>query len=157
MKVILLAGGYGTRLAEYTDVIPKPMVPVGGKPILWHIMHTYAHYGHKDFYIALGYKAEVIKEYVRTGLGVGICARMSYDRKRDGDLVMLDTSNLFDSSVTSLAIRKNAVMRKYVYDFIQIFASHLSKDVVNKALKAHNDTSLQEKLYQEFVKEAAMR
>ena len=63
MKVILLAGGYGTRLAEYTDVIPKPMVPVGGKPILWHIMHTYAHYGHKDFYIALGYKAEVIKEY----------------------------------------------------------------------------------------------
>ena len=63
MKVILLAGGFGTRLAEYTDVIPKPMVPIGGKPILWHIMQTYAHYGHKDFYIALGYKAEVIKEY----------------------------------------------------------------------------------------------
>ncbi len=63
MKVILLAGGFGTRLAEYTSVIPKPMVPIGGKPILWHIMKTYAHFGHKDFYIALGYKAEVIKEY----------------------------------------------------------------------------------------------
>ena len=63
MKVILLAGGFGTRLAEFTAVIPKPMVPVGGKPILWHIMQTYAHYGHNDFYIALGYKAEVIKEY----------------------------------------------------------------------------------------------
>lgn len=63
MKVILLAGGFGTRLSEYTDVIPKPMVPVGGKPILWHIMQTYAFYGHKDFYVALGYKAEVIKEY----------------------------------------------------------------------------------------------
>ncbi|MBC7490304.1 MAG: glucose-1-phosphate cytidylyltransferase [Glaciimonas sp.] len=63
MKVILLAGGFGTRLAEYTDVIPKPMVPVGGKPILWHIMQTYAHFGHKDFYVALGYKAEVIKAY----------------------------------------------------------------------------------------------
>ena len=63
MKVILLAGGFGTRLAEYTDVIPKPMVPVGGKPILWHIMKTYAHFGHNDFYVALGYKAEVIKEY----------------------------------------------------------------------------------------------
>jgi glucose-1-phosphate cytidylyltransferase len=50
-------------LAEYTDVIPKPMVPVGGKPIIWHIMQTYAHFGHKDFYVALGYKAEVIKEY----------------------------------------------------------------------------------------------
>ena len=63
MKVILLAGGFGTRLAEYTDVIPKPMVPVGGKPILWHIMQTYASFGHKDFYVALGYKAEVIKDY----------------------------------------------------------------------------------------------
>jgi len=63
VKVILLAGGFGTRLAEYTDVIPKPMVPVGGKPILWHIMQSYAHYGHKDFYVALGYKAEIIKEY----------------------------------------------------------------------------------------------
>lgn len=63
MKVILLAGGYGTRLSEYTDVIPKPMVPVGGKPLLWHIMQTYAKYGHKDFYVALGYKAEVIKDY----------------------------------------------------------------------------------------------
>lgn len=63
MKVILLAGGFGTRLAEYTDVIPKPMVPIGGKPILWHIMQTYAKFGHKDFYVALGYKAEVIKDY----------------------------------------------------------------------------------------------
>ncbi|MBT8633214.1 glucose-1-phosphate cytidylyltransferase [Polynucleobacter paneuropaeus] len=63
MKVILLAGGFGTRLAEYTETIPKPMVPIGGKPILWHIMKTYASFGHKDFYVALGYKAEVIKEY----------------------------------------------------------------------------------------------
>ena len=63
MKVVILAGGFGTRLAEYTSVIPKPMVPVGGKPILWHIMKTYAKYGHIDFFIALGYKAEVIKEY----------------------------------------------------------------------------------------------
>jgi glucose-1-phosphate cytidylyltransferase len=63
MKVIILAGGFGTRLSEYTDVIPKPMVAVGGYPILWHIMKTYAHFEHKDFYLALGYKAEVIKEY----------------------------------------------------------------------------------------------
>jgi len=63
MKVVLLAGGFGTRLSEYTDVVPKPMVPVGGKPILWHIMNSFAHFGHKDFYVALGYKADVIKEY----------------------------------------------------------------------------------------------
>lgn len=63
MKTIILAGGLGTRLAEYTGVIPKPMVPIGGKPIIWHIMKTYAHYGHNDFYIALGYKSEIVKEY----------------------------------------------------------------------------------------------
>ena len=63
MKVIILAGGFGTRLSEHTEVIPKPMVTIGGKPMLWHIMKTYAHFNHKDFYIALGYKAELIKDY----------------------------------------------------------------------------------------------
>jgi len=63
VKVIILAGGFGTRLSEYTESIPKPMVTVGGRPILWHIMRTYAKYGHKEFYLALGYMAEVVKEY----------------------------------------------------------------------------------------------
>ncbi len=63
MKVIILAGGFGTRLSEYTEDIPKPMVTIGGKPIIWHIMNTYAKFNHKDFYLALGYKAEMIKEY----------------------------------------------------------------------------------------------
>jgi glucose-1-phosphate cytidylyltransferase len=63
VKTIILAGGFGTRLSEYTLTVPKPMVSVGGKPILWHIMKTYAHYGHKEFYVALGYKAEMIKDY----------------------------------------------------------------------------------------------
>ena len=63
MKVVILAGGFGTRLGEYTESIPKPMVTVGGRPILWHIMKTYAHFGYNDFYLALGYKAEVIKDY----------------------------------------------------------------------------------------------
>ena len=63
MKVMILAGGFGTRLSEYTEAIPKPMVTIGGRPILWHLMKTYAHFGHNDFYVALGYKAQVIKEY----------------------------------------------------------------------------------------------
>ena len=63
MKVILLAGGLGTRLAEETEIRPKPMVEIGGKPILWHIMKHYSHYGHKEFYVALGYKGEYIKRY----------------------------------------------------------------------------------------------
>ena len=63
MKVIILAGGFGTRLSEFTSVIPKPMVTIGGRPILLHIMQRYAFFGHKDFYLALGYKAEVIKKF----------------------------------------------------------------------------------------------
>jgi glucose-1-phosphate cytidylyltransferase len=64
MKVAILAGGLGSRLAEETEVKPKPMVEIGGKPILWHIMMHYLHYGFHDFVIALGYKGEVIKKYM---------------------------------------------------------------------------------------------
>ncbi|MDB2676335.1 glucose-1-phosphate cytidylyltransferase [Amylibacter sp.] len=63
MKVIILAGGFGTRMGDSTSIIPKPMVSIGGKPIIWHVMKTYAHFGHNNFYVALGYKAEVIKKY----------------------------------------------------------------------------------------------
>jgi len=101
--------------------------------------------------------AEVIKAYVRNGLGIGITARMAYDKNIDQDLAVLDAGDLFDSSVTSLAIRKNAVLREYVYEFITLFAAHLTKDVVDQAIGAHNDTTLQEKLYKEYVKEAEMR
>jgi glucose-1-phosphate cytidylyltransferase len=63
MKVVILAGGLGTRLSEETEVRPKPMVEIGGLPILWHIMKTYAEQGHKEFYIALGYKGNQIKRF----------------------------------------------------------------------------------------------
>lgn len=63
MKVVILAGGMGTRISEETSVIPKPMIEIGGKPILWHIMKIYSHYGFNDFVICLGYKGYVIKEY----------------------------------------------------------------------------------------------
>lgn len=63
MKTILLAGGLGTRLSEETTLKPKPMVEIGGMPILWHIMKSYAYYGFEDFAVALGYKGDVIKEF----------------------------------------------------------------------------------------------
>jgi glucose-1-phosphate cytidylyltransferase len=64
MKVAILAGGFGTRLAEETEIRPKPLVEIGGKPILWHIMKIYDHYGFKNFVVALGYKGEYIKRYM---------------------------------------------------------------------------------------------
>jgi len=88
MKVIILAGGLGTRLSEYTDLIPKPMVKIGGKPIIWHIMNSYAKFGHKDFYIALGYKADLVKDYF-----------LNY-RMLNSDF----TTNLKDGSITPHAL-----------------------------------------------------
>jgi glucose-1-phosphate cytidylyltransferase len=63
MKVVILAGGLGTRLSEETEILPKPMVEIGGKPILWHIMKIYSHYGFNEFVILLGYKGNIIKQY----------------------------------------------------------------------------------------------
>ena len=63
MKVVLFCGGQGLRLRDYSENVPKPMVPVGYRPIMWHLMKFYAHYGHKDFVLCLGHKADVIKDY----------------------------------------------------------------------------------------------
>ena len=65
MKAVILAGGYGTRISEETHLKPKPMIEIGGKPILWHIMKIYSHYGINDFVICCGYKAELIQEYIQ--------------------------------------------------------------------------------------------
>jgi glucose-1-phosphate cytidylyltransferase len=63
MKVVLFCGGLGTRLREYSDVVPKPMVPIGHRPILWHVMKYFAHFGHNEFILCLGYKSDAIKDY----------------------------------------------------------------------------------------------
>lgn len=100
--------------------------------------------------------AEVIKTYVRSGLGIGLCARMAYDRKQDSDLHVLDARHLFDSSVTSLAIRSQSQLRGYVYDFIEMFSPHLTADVVTKAIETQ-DKKIQDELFDKYVKESKMR
>ena len=65
MQTVILCGGKGTRLREYTEIIPKPMVEIGGKPILWHLMRLYASYGFKEFILCLGYKGEIIRDYFK--------------------------------------------------------------------------------------------
>ena len=63
MKAVILAGGFGTRISEYSKRIPKPMITIGNKPLIWHIMKIYSQYGFTDFVIALGYKGQIIKNY----------------------------------------------------------------------------------------------
>ncbi len=79
MKVVLFCGGQGTRLRDYSDAIPKPMVNIGYRPVLWHVMKYYAHYGHTDFILCLGYKADVIKRYF-----------LGYDECMSNDFVLSD-------------------------------------------------------------------
>ena len=63
MKVVIFCGGFGTRLREYSETIPKPLVNIGERPIIWHLMKYYAHFGHKDFILCLGYRGDLIKDY----------------------------------------------------------------------------------------------
>ena len=78
--------------------------------------------------------ADVIKTYVRLGLGLGIVARMAYDPVQDDDLTALDASHLFEPSVTKIGFRRGSYLRSYMYDFIEMFAPHLSRDLVQKSL-----------------------
>lgn len=102
MKVVIFCGGMGTRLREETEFRPKPMVPIGERPILWHIMKFYAHFGHKEFILCLGYKGEVIKEYFRNyqwftsdvTLRLGARPRIRYHNRHDEEdwvVTLLDT------------------------------------------------------------------
>jgi glucose-1-phosphate cytidylyltransferase len=103
MKVIILAGGLGTRLSEYTKLIPKPMVEIGNKPILWHIMDHYSKYGYKEFIVALGYKAEVVKNYflqyyaLNNDFTINLTdGTINYinERQRDWSISLVDTGSL---------------------------------------------------------------
>ena len=90
MKVVILAGGYGTRLAEQTELVPKPMVEIGGHPMLWHILKHFAHHGHTEFLIALGYRGDDIKRYFleRTSLSGDMTIRLGHSayERHAGDM-----------------------------------------------------------------------
>ena len=91
MKTVILAGGRGTRIAEETSARPKPMVEIGGKPLIWHIMSIYASHGHSDFVVACGYKGEMIKEYFRTAFLAS--SDFTIDL-RNGEVTMLNPARL---------------------------------------------------------------
>lgn len=88
--------------------------------------------------------ADVIKTYVRLGLGVGITAKMAYNPETDSDLIALDVEHLFASSMTKIAFRRGTFIRKYMYDFLELFASHLTRDMVDKTIRLHSRTDVDE-------------
>ena len=96
MKVVLFCGGLGTRMLEYSRTIPKPMVPIGYRPILWHLMKYYAHYGHKEFILCLGNRADVVKEYF---LNYDECVSNDFTLSRGGQ-VNLHASDIHDWEIT---------------------------------------------------------
>jgi len=97
MKVVLFCGGFGMRMREYSEAVPKPMVPIGYRPILWHVMKYYAHFGHKDFILCLGYKADVIKKYF---LEYDECVTNDFVLSGGGKNVELLASDIHDWNIT---------------------------------------------------------
>jgi glucose-1-phosphate cytidylyltransferase len=97
MKVVLFCGGLGTRLRDLSVDIPKPMVKIGYRPILWHVMKYYAHYGHKDFILCLGYKADVIKEFF---LNYNECVTNDFTLSNGGKEIHLKQNDIADWSIT---------------------------------------------------------
>ena len=142
MKIVILAGGFGTRLGEYTEIIPKPMVSIGSDPILWHIMNKFYKHGHNNFYIALGYKSEVIKDYF-----------LNYKRTKSNIFIDLNSKdkiykdskienwkiNLIDTGINTMTGGRLKRLSKYLSDgtFILTYGDGLSNIDIDKLVSFH--------------------
>ena len=143
MKTVILAGGYGTRIRDVADDIPKPMIPIGPYPILWHIMKTYAHFGHKDFIICLGYKGQVIKDfflnyeaYTRDftiSFGTGTLTYHNTHKESDWKVTLTDTG------IRSMTGSRISRIRDYVgnEDFMLTYGDGVSDVNIEELLKFH--------------------
>jgi glucose-1-phosphate cytidylyltransferase len=145
MKVVILCGGRGTRLREETEFRPKPMVPIGGKPILWHIMKYYAHFGHKEFILCLGYKGEMIKEYFRNylwntcdvSLSLGRQPRLQFHDRHSEEGWKVTLASTGENSMTAYRVR---LIRRYIPKgdaFLLTYGDGLSTIDINASIKSH--------------------
>ena len=145
MKVVILCGGKGTRLREETEYRPKPMAPIGGKPILWHIMKYYAHFGHTEFVLCLGYKGEMIKEYFRNyqwntcdaTLRLG---RLPQTRFHGGHTESDWTVTLADTGEETMTAYRVKLVRPYIprgETFLLTYGDGLSTIEIGASIRAH--------------------
>ncbi len=147
MKVVILCGGLGTRLREETEFRPKPMVPIGGQPILWHIMKGFAARGHKEFILCLGYKGEIIKEYFRNyhwntsdvTLKLGAQPEVRYHTKHDEEdwtVTLLDTGL---QTQTGGRLRR-ALAFVEEENFLMTYGDGLTDSDINVAIAQHEES-----------------
>jgi glucose-1-phosphate cytidylyltransferase len=143
MKTVILAGGYGTRIRDVADDIPKPMIPIGPYPILWHIMKSYSHFGHKDFIVCLGYKGQVIKEFF---LNYEAYTRDFTIRFGSGELIFHNSHDesdwkvtLADTGLHSMTGSRISKIRNYLgdEDFMLTYGDGVSDVDMDKLLTFH--------------------
>ena len=144
MKTVILAGGYGTRIRDVADDIPKPMIPIGPYPILWHIMKTYANFGHTEFIICLGYKGQIIKDFFLNYEAHTQDITIELGNSRN--LVFHNTHNesdwkvtLADTGTKSMTGSRISRIRKYVgnEDFMLTYGDGVSDIDIDKLLSFH--------------------
>ena len=147
MKVVILCGGWGTRLGQQTEVIPKPMVPIGNKPILWHIMKIYSYYGFNDFIICLGVKAQIIKNYfyqydiINNDFTIDMSSKdieyHSFHNEKDWKVTLVDTG------INTLKGGRIKMVEKYLDDDINLltYGDGVADIDINKLIQFHKSHS----------------
>jgi glucose-1-phosphate cytidylyltransferase len=142
MKVVLFCGGLGLRLRDYADHVPKPMVPIGYRPVLWHVMKYYAHFGHRDFVLCLGYKGDLIKQYF---LNYSECLSNDFVLSKGGKQLDLANSDIHDWTITfaDTGLRSNIgqrlqAVKKYLKED-EIFLANYSDGLTDLYLPSYLD------------------
>jgi glucose-1-phosphate cytidylyltransferase len=145
MKVVILCGGRGTRLREETEFRPKPMLPIGNRPILWHIMKTYAHHGHKDFILCLGYKGDMIRDYFRNylwntcdaTLRLGVEPQTRFHTRHDEEDWTVTLADTGENSMTAYRVR---LIEKYLGKdkaFLLTYGDGVGNIDINASIQFH--------------------
>lgn len=154
MKVVLFCGGLGMRLREYSENLPKPMVPIGYRPILWHVMKYYAHFGHKDFILCLGYRADVIKDYF---LHFNECVSNDFVLSAGGEKIDLKNRDIYDWTITfaETGVNSNIGQRlKAVEKYLkgeEVFLANYSDGLIDLNFPLYLERALEQDRIANFV------